>query len=229
MPRQPRYFIPGIPQHVIQRGVDRQAVFFELDDFQLYRKALLTSAMQTRCAVHAYVLMTNHTHLLLTPGTSRSLPLLMQAMGRFYVQALNRKHDRTGPLWQGRYKASLVQDDRYLLTCHRYIELNPVRAKMVESPADYPFSSYGHNALGREDALLTPHPLYLSLASNHARRPAAYRQLFNDVIPTHELETIRTTTNACLLLGDSRFTKQIEAMLGRSVSPGKSGRPRKGG
>lgn len=112
MPRQPRYFIPGIPQHVIQRGVDRQAVFFEPDDFQLYRKALFISATQTRCTVHAYVLMTNYTHLSVTPGTSRSLSLLMQVLGRFYVQALNKKHDRTGPLWQGQCKASLMQDDR---------------------------------------------------------------------------------------------------------------------
>ncbi|MBT8130734.1 MAG: transposase [Gammaproteobacteria bacterium] len=136
MPRQPRYFISGMLQHVIQRGVDRQAVFFEQDDYQLYREALKLAAVQTSCAIHAYVLMTNHTHLLLTPGTAKSLPLLMQAMGRFYVQPLNKKYRRTGPLWQGRYKASLVQYDAYVLTCQRYIELNPVRGGMVRSPAD---------------------------------------------------------------------------------------------
>jgi len=151
----------------------------------------------------------------------------MQALGRFYVQALNKKYKRTGPLWQGRYKASLVQDDSYLLTCYRYIELNPLRARMVEAPDDYPYSSYHHNALGQQDELITPHPLYLSLAPGRARRLAAYRHLFTDAIPAQELETIRTTTNACRLLGDSRFTEQIEAMLGRSVRPGRSGRPRK--
>ena len=165
MPRQPRYFIPNIPQHVIQRGVDRQAVFFEARDYQLYLDTLRCAAHRYHCSVHAYVLMTNHTHLLITPGTGRSLPLLMQAMGRGYVQKLNRHYNRTGTLWQGRYKASLIQDDQYLLTCYRYIELNPVRAGMVRRPGDYPYSSYRHNANGQPDSLITPHPLYRSLAA----------------------------------------------------------------
>lgn len=227
MPRQPRYFVPHIPQHVIQRGVDRQAVFFKPPDYELYLDTLRTAARQYRCAVHAYVMMTNHTHLLLTPGTERALPLLMQAMGRGYVQKLNRQYNRTGTLWQGRYKASLVQDDRYLLTCYRYIELNPVRAGMVRHPADYPYSSFRHNATGQPDTILTTHPVYKSLAATPEQRQAAYRALFADEIAPELLALVRDTTNACRILGDDRFKNQIEAMLGRSVRPGKPGRPQK--
>jgi putative transposase len=229
MPRQPRYFLPGFPQHVIQRGVDRQAVFFGPADYELYRHALAKSAEQCHCQVHAYVLMTNHTHLLITPWTRRSLPRLMQAMGRFYVQALNKKYKRTGPLWQGRYKASLVQDDLYLLTCQRYIELNPVRAGMVIAPGEYLYSSYARNAYGTEDDLITPHPIYESLAAEQWNRQAAYRQLFSTCIGPKQLEQLRATTNACLVLGNDRFKDQIEAVLGRSVRPGRGGRPRKSG
>ena len=225
MPRQPRYFVPHIPQHVIQRGVDRQAVFFTPQDYQLYLDTLRTAARQYRCAVHAYVMMTNHTHLLLTPGTERALPLLMQAMGRGYVQKLNRRYNRTGTLWQGRYKASLVQDDRYLLTCYRYMELNPVRAGMVRHPADYPYSSCRHNATGQADALLTTHPVYRSLGATPEQRQAAYRALFADEITPELLALVRDTTNACQILGNDRFKNQVEAMLGRSVRPGKPGRP----
>lgn len=227
MPRQPRYFIPHLPQHVIQRGVDRQAVFFRARDYELYLETLRAAAEQYTCAIHAYVLMTNHTHLLLTPDTERSLPQLMQAMGRGYVQTLNRQHGRTGTLWEGRYKASLIQDDLYLLTCYRYIEMNPVRAGIVQSPGHYQYSSYQHNANGKPDTLLTAHPVYRSLAKTHEGRQAAYRSLFADDIAPEMLESVRYTVNACQILGSSRFKDRIGAMLGRSVRPGKPGRPPK--
>jgi putative transposase len=227
MPRQPRYFIPNIPQHVIQRGVDRQAVFFSAQDYELYIETLRASASHYDCSIHAFVLMTNHTHLLITPGTERSLPLLMQAMGRGYVQKLNRRYNRTGTLWQGRYKACLIQDDPYLLTCYRYIELNPVRAGIVRLPGDYRYSSYRHNATGESDALLTAHPVYQSLAATQEKRLAAYRALFADEIAPELLELVRNTTNACRVLGNDKFKDQVETMLGRSVRPGKSGRPPK--
>lgn len=227
MPRQPRYFIPGIPQHVIQRGVDRQAVFFQPSDYKLFVESLARSAIDYACQIHAYVLMTNHVHLLVTPDTRRSLPLMIQAMGRNYVQTLNRKYQRTGTLWQGRYKASLVQDERYLLTCHRYIEMNPVRAGMVTTPSEYRYSSYRCNALGHSDPLIRPHPIYTSLGSNGTERQANYRKLFADCVDEPLLTQIRTTTNACLVLGDDRFKDQIERVLGRSVRQGRKGRPRK--
>lgn len=227
MPRQCRYFIPNVAQHVITRGIDRQAVFFHQQDYALYREALQDAAATNDCLVHAYVLMTNHVHLLVTPLQERSLPLMMQAMGRHYVQRLNARYRRTGTLWEGRYKASPVQDSSYLLACQRYIELNPVRACMVVAPIDYPYSSYAYHAAGVDDVLITAHQCYMSLAGDRASRQAAYRALFHDVIDEKFLARIRKTTNACGVIGDDRFTKQIEAMLGRRVPTGKRGRPTK--
>ncbi len=229
MPRQPRYFIPNIPQHIIQRGVDSQAVFFEPDDFDLYLHSLRKASQMYDCQVHAYVLMTNHTHLLVSPGSERTIPLVMQAMGRNYVQKLNKKYNRTGTLWQGRYKACLVQDDRYLMACHKYIELNPVRAGMVSAPGDYPYSSYHHNANGIRSRLLTNHKTYEALAFTAEKRMAAYRGFFHDCVAPEMLSYIRETTNACLVLGSDPFKDEIEVMLGRSVRPGKNGRPTKTG
>ena len=143
------------------------------------------------------------------------------------MQKLNRQYNRTGSLWQGRYKASLVQNDRYLLTCYRYIELNPVRAGMVRHPSDYPYSSYHHNATGQADPLLKIHSTYRSLAATQEQRLSTYRALFADEISPELLALVRTTTNACRVLGDDRFKDQIEAMIGRSVRPGKPGRPAK--
>lgn len=227
MPRQCRYFIPYIAQHVITRGIDRQAVFFHSQDYALYREALQDAAASNDCLVHAYVLMTNHVHLLVTPSHEKSLPRMMQAMGRRYVQRLNARYRRTGTLWEGRYKASPVQDSNYLLACQRYIELNPVRARMVESPGDYPYSSYAYHAAGVHDVLITAHPCYVSLAHDRASRQEAYRALFQDVIDEKLLTKIRKTTNACGVIGDGRFKDQIEAMLGRRVPTGRRGRPAK--
>jgi putative transposase len=229
MPRQPRYFIPGMPQHLIARGVDKQAVFFQEADYQLYLNALLRATRDQACAVHAYVLMTNHVHLLITPATEKGIPLLMQAMGRLYVQALNRNYVRTGTLWQGRYKASLVQDEHYLLACQRYIELNPVRAGMVNGPGEYRWSSYARNALGEPDTLVTPHAIYQKLHTDPAQRLAEYRALFANTLSSELLEQLRTQTNACLILGNRRFKAQIASMLGREVEHRKTGRPKKPG
>ncbi|MDJ0918279.1 MAG: transposase [Woeseiaceae bacterium] len=227
MPRQCRYFVPNIAQHVITRGIDRQAVFFHPQDYALYREALQDAATTNDCQVHAYVLMTNHVHLLVTPSQERSLPLMMQAMGRQYVQRVNARYGRTGTLWEGRYKASPVQDNYYLLACQRYIELNPVRARVVDAPGAYPYSSYAYHAAGVDDALITAHPCYLSLAQDHSSRQSAYRVLFQDVIDEKFLTRIRKTTNACGVIGDDRFKDQIEAMLGRRVPTGTRGRPTK--
>jgi putative transposase len=227
MPRQQRYFLPNIPQHVIARGIDRQAVFFQKQDYTLYRQALREAAKVSRCQVHAYVLMTNHVHLLVTPEQDRSLPLMMQAMGRNYVQRLNARYQRTGTLWEGRYKASLVQTGYYLLACQRYIELNPVRAGMVAAPGEYPYSSYGHHALGKEDPLITSHASYLGLHAELSARLQAYRALFSDTLSDELLTRLREKTNACSVIGNDRFNEQIATMLGRAVPTGKKGRPKK--
>jgi len=209
--------------------VDRQAVFFHQQDYALYREALQDAATSNDCLIHAYVLMTNHVHLLVTPLNERSLPLMMQAMGRNYVQRLNARYGRTGTLWEGRYKASPVQDSNYLLVCQRYIELNPVRARMVVAPGDYPYSSYAYHAAGIDDVLVTAHTCYLSLGEDRAARQSAYRRLFQDLLDEKLLASIRESTNACGVVGDERFKEQIEAMLGRRVPTGKRGRPAKTG
>lgn len=226
MPRQPRYFLPGIPQHVIIRGVDRQATFFQSDDYWLFKDALLGNSDRYGAAIHAYVLMTNHVHLLVTPEAKRSIPQLLQGLGRDYVQRINRQYKRTGTLWQGRYKASLVQDEAYLLHCQRYIELNPVRAGMVPDPGHYSHSSYRCNALGAEDPIVSPHPIYSRLGTG-AVRLENYRELFRSELDRNLLDDIRKTTNACRVLGGEQFKDQIESMLQRRVRPRPIGRPRK--
>lgn len=227
MPRQPRYFIPNIPQHVVARGIDRQAVFFQDVDYTHYRQALREAAINSQCQVHAYVFMTNHVHLLVTPEQPRSLPLMMQAMGRTYVQRLNARYQRTGTLWEGRYKASLVQSNHYLLACQRYIELNPVRAGVVSAPAEYPYSSYSHHALGKEDLLLSPHANYLELHTDRSARVEAYRALFSDTLSEELLTRFRKNTNACTVIGNDQFKEQIAAMLGRAVATTRRGRPKR--
>ena len=227
MPRQLRYFIPDIPQHVITRGVDRQAVFFHEQDYTLYLEALQEAAATHNCLIHAYVLMTNHVHLLVTPERERSLPLMIQAMGRAYVQRLNARYNRTGTLWEGRYKAGLVQHDGYMLACQRYIELNPVRAGLVLAPGEYRYSSYAHHAIGTDDPLVTSHACYLDLHIEPSARRQAYRALFNDTLTKELLAKIRKNTNAGSIIGDNRFRRQIETMLNRSVPTGKRGRPKK--
>ena len=227
MPRQPRYFVPDIPQHVIARGVNKGAVFFAPQDYANYLDDLREAASKHGCAIHAYVLMTNHVHILLTPAHNKSLPLTMQAIGRSYVQRLNKRYKRTGTLWEGRYKACLVQNDRYLLTCQRYIEMNPVRAGLARRPQDYPYSSFASNAYGSTDLLLTRHPVYEALHHDPVMRPKAYRHLFRDLFTADELQLIRQRTNACSFIGDCSFKSRIESTLGRPLPTGSKGRPRK--
>ena len=227
MPRQPRYFVAGIPQHVIQRGVNRQATFFERQDYERYLACLAKSAIRYGCRIHAFVLMTNHTHLLVTPEEKMSLPQMMQAMGREYVQPTNKIQGRTGTLWEGRYKASPVQDDEYLLTCYRYIELNPVRAGIVVSPGAYEYSSYRSNALGIHNPLISSHPTYFELGRDKESRCRAYRGLFHDKFSDDELCRIRSSTNACRIIGDEDFLDRIQSKIGRPLRPGKVGRPPK--
>lgn len=225
VPRQPRYLVPGIPQHVIQRGVNRQLTFFAPDDYARYIECLGKGAARYGCLVHAYVLMTNHTHLLVTPLEERSIPQLIQVIGREYVQPLNKSYTRSGPLWEGRYRASPVQDDEYLLTCQRYIELNPVRAGMVTNPAEYRYSSFGCNAQGRYDDVIVPHSTYLELGRTPGRRRKAYLSLFQESLDQKQLDRIRSDTNACRVIGNDSFRNRVESVLGHPLRPGRVGRP----
>jgi len=227
MPRHARIVAAGFPMHVILRGIDRTAIFFEEEDYRVFLEALAALAASESVRVHAYVLMTNHVHLLLTPATDRGPALLMKGLGQRYVQHVNRKYRRTGTLFEGRFRSSVIEADSYLLACQRYIELNPVRARIVPAPGDYPWSSYRYNALGDADTVVGPHPLYLDLSENEETRRPHYRNLFADEISEGELTALRAATNGGFAPGSQRFQRQIAAMAGRRTWPGRSGRPKK--
>lgn len=227
MPRRPRVTLPNVPLHVIQRGNNRQACFIADEDYRFYLDWLKEYAEKSGCLIHAYVLMTNHVHLLLSSTTRDGVGTLMKAQGQRYVQYVNRTYGRSGTLWEGRFRSCLTQEESYLLACQRYIELNPVRAGIVEHPAEYRWSSYRVNAQGEESGLVTPHPLYLSLGAEAVGRQAAYRELFRSELDPGVVDSIRQATNGNFALGDARFGEQIALALGRRVQPGKSGRPRK--
>ncbi len=225
MPRRARITVPGIPWHIIQRGNNRTACFYADTDYYFYLDTLARQAKKYHCAIHAYVLMTNHVHLLITPKEEDSAALLMKHLGQRYVQYVNRTYRRSGTLWEGRFKSCLAQEETYLLTCYRYIELNPVRANMVNHPRDYPWSSYRANGEGNSNPLLTPHPDYLQLGQNKEACQKAYRALFQAHIEPEKVEAIRRATNGNYVLGNKRFENEISKMLNRRVTPGKNGRP----
>ena len=227
MPRRPRLALPNIPQHIIQRGNNRQACFYAEEDYRVYLQWLREFALKSDCRIHAYVLMTNHVHLLLSAARPESPGALMKALGQKYVQYVNRTYRRSGTLWEGRFRSCITQEDSYLLSCQRYIELNPVRANMVEHPAEYRWSSYRGNAQEEPDPLLTPHAVYLALGQDTASRAAAYRELFRYQIEPGLVDEIRRATNGNYALGSPAFAEQVSAALGRRVTPGKSGRPRR--
>lgn len=227
MPRRPRIHLAGLPLHIVQRGHNHDTCFFSEDDYLAYRHWLGESLASTGCQLHAYVLMTNHVHLLLTPPTPDAASLLMISLGRRYVQYINKTYRRTGTLWDSRYKSSLVQADNYLLLCQRYIELNPVRAAMVDDPAHYRWSSYRANGLGQPDPLLAQHDVYLSLGRDGAERLANYRCLFRSELDDAAIGDVRLALNQGQPLGNSRFLASIEQSIGqrREVKP--RGRPRR--
>ena len=204
---------------MIQRGNNRQACFRREADYKSYLAFLKEAATNYDVAIHAFVLMTNHVHLLVTPGCERAVSQLMQALGRQYVQRFNFTYGRTGTLWEGRYKSTLVDSEKYLLTVYRYIELNPVRAGLVAHASDYAWSSYRSNALGKSIQLLTPHALYLRLGKTDAERREAYQTLFHGRMPERELRTIREATNKAWALGDDQFMARVEASTGRRAFP----------
>ncbi|MGQ0798497.1 MAG: transposase [Pseudomarimonas sp.] len=222
MARLPRLSLAGCPQHVIQRGNNREACFFAEADYTAYLSFLKDVAVKHQIAIHAFVLMTNHVHLLLTPSDQQGISRMMQALGRKYVQYFNFTHGRSGTLWEGRYKSTVVDAENYLLTVYRYIELNPVRASMVSHASVYPWSSYQGNAVGKPIALLTPHPQYRRLGKTDEERQGAYRMLFRGQMSDRDLAAIRDSTNKAWVLGDDRFKAQIEAKTGRR--PERSGR-----
>ena len=227
MPRKRRFYLPGMPAHIVQRGNCRQPVFFSDDDYAAYLRWLHEACLKHGCRIHAYVLMTNHVHLLITPNSRESISRTIQYTGRYYVCYVNRCHGKSGTLWEGRHKGCLISEDRYLLACMRYIELNPVRAGMVTHPANYAWSSYRSNAMGKPCAMLEPHEVYLSLGATPSMRQLAYRDLFRLALDPVLIHDVRAAVQTGTPLGNDRFREQIEQTLRCSVGQSHRGRPEK--
>jgi putative transposase len=225
--RLPRLTVPGHPHHVIQRGNNRQALFADREDYLSLLEYLAEGAQKYDVAIHAYVLMSNHFHLLATPDHDNSLPSLMQALGRRYVRRFNKRYSRSGTLWEGRYKATIVESERYLIACMAYIELNPVRAGLVSHPADYPWSSYAHQAGIRHDPLITPHSLYWALGNTPFSREAAYKSVVEAGLGADDINRFTNATLHGWALGDTAFVRDLEERAGRRVVQRRAGRPLK--
>jgi len=225
MARLQRISPKNIPIHIIQRGNNRQVCFASDDNHSAYAGWLKEYSKKYKVDVHAWVMMTNHVHLLCTPRQEKGISSMMQALGRLYVRYFNSEYKRSGTLWEGRYKSCLVESSTYLLKVYRYIELNPVRAGMVLSPEDYRWSSHRINALGKKSDLCTPHPEYMMLGADSKERCHKYRTLFDHDINDREMELIRSATNKGMVVGNDRFRKEIEALTGRRVKEKRRGRP----
>ncbi|MGH8147756.1 MAG: transposase [Rhodanobacteraceae bacterium] len=227
MPRQPRLHLPGVPLHITQRGVNRCAIFVDDADRQHCYQLLCDVMGGHTIAVHAYVFMGNHLHLLLTTPEGDALPRAMRKLGQCYVQAFNQRHRRCGPLWQGRFKSCLVDSDRYLMTVYRYIELNPVRAAMVERPEQHRWSSVHANLGLIDDPLVTPHPRFLALHADRTARADIYRQWLQRAIRQDDLDRIRAHLQQQRALGNERFQAMVEKALGRPARARPRGRPKR--
>lgn len=225
MARLPRLTLSGYPHHVIQRGNNRQAIFTTAVDYQYLLKLLEDNARKFAVDIHAYVLMTNHFHLLATPQTDTGLPQMMQAVGRSYVRYFNDLHGRTGTLWEGRYKSTLIQTDRYLLACMAYMDLNPVRAGMQIEPRDYPWSSHTFYVGLRADRLITPHPLFWNLANTPFGRESAYADLVRAGITTEQQLALTRSTLTGWALGSDEFVADLQKRTQRRVNKTQAGRP----
>jgi putative transposase len=227
MSRLGRYYLPDQPLHVIQRGNNREPVFFDPEDYRLYLGWLGEAASRHGVAIHGYVLMTNHVHLLATPGDALSVSRMMQSLGRLYVRRVNREYRRSGTLWEGRYRAAPVEAEAHLLACLRYIELNPVRARMVRKPGRYPWSSYRAHAEAAADPLLTDHALYRALGATPAARAKAYGGLVAEGLDPDFIDELRAATNGGWALGGAKWRAKVERIAQRRAAPRAPGRPRK--
>ncbi|MBL4672226.1 MAG: transposase [Arenicella sp.] len=227
MPRKPRYYLAGVPCHVISRGNNSNACFFENEDYQFYLECLSSACRRYAVSLHAYVLMTNHVHLLMTPTDREGISRVMQSIGRRYVQFVNVKYRKSGTLWEGRHKASLVDAERYLLVCYRYIEMNPVRANMVSKPDQYRWSSFHENSGIMPLKRVTPHDVYQRLGIDTSSRHNTYLDLFKTELRNDDtvISTVSWAAQFSMPLGDSRFCEQIENAVGRKLGYSRRGRP----
>lgn len=225
MARLPRLTVPGYPHHIIQRGNNRQPIFATNADYELLLSLIDEHARKQHVAIHAYVLMTNHFHLLATPETAEGIPQMMQAVGRRYVRTYNLRHARTGTLWEGRYRSTLIQAERYLLACMVYIDLNPVRAGMVGDPAGYRWSSHQHYTGARTDRIVTPHPLYWELGNTPFAREQAYGALVQAGIPEEQKRALTDSALRGWALGEPDYVAELQKRTERRVTRGQAGRP----
>lgn len=225
MARLPRLTVPGYPHHIIQRGNNRQAIFSSTADYRMLLGLLDENAQKFDVALHAYVLMSNHFHLLATPATADGLPQMMQAAGRRYVRYFNDSQGRSGTLWEGRYRSTMIETERYLLACMVYIDLNPVRAGMAKEPGDYPWSSYGHYAGLRTDKLVTPHPLFWGLGNTPFAREAAYVELVRNAITPEQQQALTRSALGGWALGSPDFVADLQKRTTRRVTKIQAGRP----
>ena len=225
MARLPRLTLAGYPHHIIQRGNNRQMIFADTQDFETMLALLTENAQKFAVAVHAYVLMDNHFHLLATPATAEALPLMMQAVGRSYVRYFNNRHGRSGTLWEGRYRSTLIETERYLLACMAYIDLNPVRAGMVAQALDWRWSSHAHSLGLHADGLVTPHALYWALGNTPFAREAAYGALVQAGVSANQQSALTDATLRGWALGEDDFVAALQKKSARRVSKAKAGRP----
>ncbi len=228
MARQARVILPNMPHHIMQRGHNRQVVFASDDDFQYYRENLIIFKKGFGCKIYSYCLMTNHVHLIVNPGDNpESLSLLMKRVAGRQTRYVNKLENRSGSLWEGRFKSSIVSSKEYLLSCSRYIELNPVRAGMAEEPSAYQWSSFAKKAKGKPDAVVDYDRVYTALGNTAGERQKAYREYVTQTIPEEELKLIRDSIQRNQVTGGSRFRKQLEKKLKVRLSNRGAGRPKK--
>ncbi len=226
MARFNRISIVGVPAHIVQRGNNRQVCFVTEEDMELYLSWLTEYSVKCNVDVHAWVLMSNHVHLLCTPQVPQAISKMMQSVGRMYVRHYNYTYQRRGTLWEGRYRSCLIEK-AYMLGLYRYIELNPVRTGLVDEPSEYLWSSYQCNGLGKKSKLQTPHEQYMAFGRTKAKRLEKYQALLETDVEGVLLDDIRRNLNIGLALGNKRFTRQVEKLTGRRVTQGKRGRPKK--
>lgn len=226
MARLPRLTVPGFVHHALQRGNNREAIFRDVQDYEHMLALLASQSRKHRVAVHAYVLMPNHFHLLATPATAEGLPAMMQAVGRDYVRYFNQRHQRTGTLWEGRYRCTVLEPERYLLPCMVYMDWNPVRAGLAQQPGDYPWSSHAHGLGLRADPLVTPHALLWGLGNTPFAREAAYAALVRAGIGAQMVEQLGRAAHTGWVLGGAEFVAALQQRTGRRVAKARAGRPR---
>ncbi|MDB5772025.1 MAG: transposase [Burkholderia sp.] len=225
MARLPRLIVPNQPHHVIQHGNDRQQIFRDAADHAIFLNWLREASRQFKVAIHAYALMPDHLHLLATPSDESGLGRMMQWIGRHYVPYFNQKYGRSGTLWQGRYKATVIESERYFMACSAYIELNPVRTGLTYAPQDYPWTSYAHHVGIHLNPVITDHALYWALGNTPFSREAAYRNLLEQGLTADEVLAVTEATRKGWALGSDKYKAQLEKTINRRVQPAKRGRP----